>query len=124
MNAHECKPPRLLPTSLHFSVSILATPSSHAPNLTPPRNCGAYLRVRQVPGIRHLENLSFRTLDNSRISPEHYRIAIQLAQAATGVGEAEAALEERDKVGGEGGGVPEPFEDAILGEGGGGRRWW
>ncbi|KAG2429563.1 hypothetical protein HXX76_010798 [Chlamydomonas incerta] len=62
------------------------------------RNCGAYLRVRQVPGIRHLENLSFRTLDNSRISPEHYRIAIQLAQAATGVGEAEAALEERDKI--------------------------
>ncbi|KAG2438290.1 hypothetical protein HYH02_010988 [Chlamydomonas schloesseri] len=62
------------------------------------RNCGAYLRVRQVPGIRHLENLSFRTLDNTRISPEHYRIAIQLAQAATGVGEAEAALEEREKI--------------------------
>ncbi|KAG2488784.1 hypothetical protein HYH03_012781 [Edaphochlamys debaryana] len=62
------------------------------------RNAGPYLRVRQVPGIRHLENLAFRTLDATRISPEQYRLAIQLAQAAAGVGEAEAALEERDKI--------------------------
>ncbi len=53
----------------------------------------------KVPGIRHLENLSFRTLDNTRISPEMYRLAIQLAQAAAGAGDAEEALEKRDKVG-------------------------
>ncbi|PNH03332.1 Transcription elongation factor spt-6, partial [Tetrabaena socialis] len=62
------------------------------------RNAGPYLRVRHVPGIRHLENLSFRTLDNSRISPEMYRLAIQLATQASGLGEAEAALEEREKI--------------------------
>ncbi|GLI70134.1 hypothetical protein VaNZ11_014942 [Volvox africanus] len=62
------------------------------------RNAGPYLRVLKVPGIRHLENLSFRTLDNTRISPEMYRLAIQLAQAAAGGGDAEEALEKRDKI--------------------------
>ncbi|GLC44284.1 hypothetical protein PLESTB_000760900 [Pleodorina starrii] len=62
------------------------------------RNAGPYLRVLKVPGVRHLENLSFRTLDNTRISPEMYRLAIQLAQAAAGGGDAEEALEKRDKI--------------------------
>ncbi|GFR40315.1 hypothetical protein Agub_g851, partial [Astrephomene gubernaculifera] len=62
------------------------------------RNAGPYLRVQKVPGIRHLENLSFRTLDGSRISPEMYRLAIQLAQAAGGGGDAEEALDKREKI--------------------------
>ena len=83
----------------------------HQTRLAARRNAGPYLRVREVAGLRHLENLSFRSLDNTRISPEMYRLAIELAKAATGSQEAESALQEADVVGhqpGAGRGVGQP----------------
>lgn len=41
------------------------------------RNCGAYMRVTTAGGLPHLVNLELRQLDDTRVHPENYRLAVR-----------------------------------------------
>lgn len=63
------------------------------------RNCGSFIRVTNA-GLQHLANMEFRQLDDTRVQPESYRLALAVCEKAIGEEDVEAAVEEhKDKVG-------------------------
>ncbi len=57
------------------------------------------LRLAPLHHLPHLSNLEMRQLDQSRVHPESYKLAVALCQEATGDDDVEVAVEEhKDQV--------------------------